>query len=107
MKEVMNDITFPNQSVFLGGRQSIGRVLIANECIDEIMERGNSGVLCKLDLEKANDRVNWEFLDYMLSRLGFENKWCEWLKKCYGSASFSNIFNGASVEYIHGSRGIC
>lgn len=57
MKEVMNDIISPNQSAFLGGRQSIDGVLNANECINDIMKRGSSGVLCKLDLEKAHDRV--------------------------------------------------
>jgi hypothetical protein len=28
-------------------------------------------VLCKLDLEKAYDHVNWEFLIYLLKRCGF------------------------------------
>lgn len=27
-------------------------------------------------------------------------------KKCYGTASFSIIFNGTLVEYFHGSRGL-
>jgi hypothetical protein len=51
-------------------------VLIANECIDSRIRYGASEVLCKLDLEKAYDHVNWDLLMYMLRRWGFGGKWC-------------------------------
>lgn len=43
---------------FLRGRQSVDGVLVVNECVDAILKKGDSGVLCKLDIEKAYDRVN-------------------------------------------------
>lgn len=65
LKEVLKDIISPNQCAFLGGRQVVDCVLIANECINAMMKRGESGmkreeskILCKLDLEKAYNRVN-------------------------------------------------
>lgn len=105
LKEVVKDIISPTQCAFLGGKQSIDGVLIVNECIYAMLKRGNSGVLCKLDLEKAYDHVNWDFLDYMLRRLRFGCIWCEWMKKCYGIVFFS-LLNGSLVEYFHDSRGL-
>ena len=36
-------------------------------------------MLCKLDVEKAYDHVNWDFLIYMLDRYGFLEKWRRWV----------------------------
>ena len=46
-------------------------MLIAIDCLDARMRLGTPGVICKLDLEKAYDHVNWSFLLYLLKRCGF------------------------------------
>lgn len=42
-------------------------VLLANELINSKIE----GVIFKIDLAKAYDHVDWDFVDYMLHRFGF------------------------------------
>lgn len=59
-------------------------MLVANECIDAVIKSGTSEILCKLDLEKTYDKVNWEFLDYMLGRMDFKKKWRKWMKSVMG-----------------------
>ena len=62
-----------HQSAFLGGRGIVDSVLVANEKVDYLKKEKKSGVLKKVDFEKAYDSVDWKFLFYMIGRLGFNN----------------------------------
>jgi hypothetical protein len=64
------------------GRQILDSVLVANECLDSRLKSGEPGVLCKLDMEKAYDHVDWNFLIYLLRRCGLEERRCLWIKHC-------------------------
>lgn len=66
-----NIIIGESQHAFVGGRQILDATPIVNEIVDNRLNKKRKGVLCKLDMEKVYDHVNWAFVDYMLMRLGF------------------------------------
>ena len=78
-KKVVGKVVSSTQNAFVEGRQILDTALIANEAIDSMLKRNESGVLCKLDIEKAYDHLNWNFLLLVLQRMGFGEKWTGWI----------------------------
>ena len=60
----------------------------------------------KLDMSKAYDRVEWNFLDKMLEKLGFDRRGIDLINSCISTMSFSILLNGAPHGLIHPQRGL-
>ena len=80
--------------------------MIVSECVDSRLKTGVPGVMCKLDVEKAYDHVNWDFLHYLLGRCGFSLSWQKWILSCISTARFSILINGSPEGFFEGSRGL-
>lgn len=65
LSSVMGDLIGETQGAFIGGRQILDGVFIANEIIHTRRKDSLKGVLLKLDMEKACDHVRREFVDYL------------------------------------------
>ena len=75
LKKVLGKVVSPAQNAFVLGRQILDASLIANEVIDSWQKRKEKGLICKLDIEKAYDSINWQFLLKALQKMGFGSKW--------------------------------
>lgn len=72
-----NSIMSENQSAFIPGRYITDNVLIAHELIHSLHTRKCSQpyMALKLDISKAFDRVEWRYLNEIMRRMGFCEKW--------------------------------
>jgi hypothetical protein len=59
-----------------------------------------------IDLEKAFDRMEWNFLLSILQKLGFQAKWINWIRLCISTTSFSVLLNGSLLAIFRSSRGL-
>jgi len=75
LKKVLHKVIDGRQSVFLEDRGLMDGVLAANEVLEE--ERGRKVVVfsSRLIMKKVYDSVIWDFVYYMMERLGFCGKW--------------------------------
>ena len=74
---LMRTIVSYLQNVFVKGRQILDVAMIAKDVIHSRLKNGLNHVICKLDLEKGYDYVNWAFLLEILDKMGFgKKKWC-------------------------------
>lgn len=57
-----------SQNAFEQGTQILDVMLIANEALD-LLKSNDRGLLCKLDIEKVYDHVNWEYMLLVLKKI--------------------------------------
>ncbi|XP_060962206.1 uncharacterized protein LOC115708945 [Cannabis sativa] len=74
LKSILCDLISHNQGAFLSDRIIFDNIIIANEVIHAITNRKTGKVgwaSLKLDKEKAFDKVEWDFIRYILHHFGF------------------------------------
>ena len=62
--------------------------------------------MIKLNIAKAYDKLNWEFMERMLGAYGFSPTWVEWVMALVSSPFFNILLNGSLTLSFHPSWGI-
>ena len=60
----------------------------------------------KVDLEKAYDRLEWNFIHKVLQTFHFPDQLIKLIMSCISSTSISILFNGGAIETFSPARGI-
>jgi hypothetical protein len=109
LKTILPMVISQNQSAFLPGRLITDNILAAYETLHTMHTRlwskvGYMGI--KLDMSKAYDRVEWEFLDAVMEKMGFSSRWRMLIMACVRTVTYSVVVNGQPVGNIKPSRGL-
>lgn len=107
LKRLLPQIISETQSAFVKGRLLMENVLLASELVkDYHKESITPRCVMKIDISKAFDSVQWEFVLKSLRALGFPLRFIHWIKLCITSPSFSVQVNGDLAGYFQSSRGL-
>ncbi|XP_059066524.1 uncharacterized mitochondrial protein AtMg01250-like [Cryptomeria japonica] len=63
-------------------------------------------MVLKLDISKAYDRVNWNFLFKVLKTMGFGDKLIKLIGECISMVTYFVLFNGSPLDKFRASRGL-
>jgi hypothetical protein len=94
--------------VFIPRRLITDNALRSFECLHAIRNGNNSykkfGPF-KLDLTKAYDHVDYDYLKGALGCLGFHRKWLQWVMECVTTINYFVWLNNESLCPFKPSRG--
>nr|GFB66899.1 RNA-directed DNA polymerase, eukaryota [Tanacetum cinerariifolium] len=103
---VLGDIVSEVQSAFIVGRQILDGSFILNEVLHWCSKKKQKSLIFKVDFEKAYDSVRWDFLDDVLKKFGFSNKWCNWIQCCLKSSRGFILVNGSPTDEFQFYKGL-
>lgn len=110
LKRILPLLITEHQSAFTKNRLIFDNILVGFETIHS-MENQNSGneglIALKLDISKVYDRVKWSFMEMMMRKLGFTERWIELMMVYVKTVTYFVLVNGVPNGMIIPTRGIC
>nr|KYP51130.1 Transposon TX1 uncharacterized [Cajanus cajan] len=108
LRPFLPDVIGPFQGSFIPGRGTRDHSIIAQEAFHFVRrERSGVGSLAlKIDLEKAYDRVRWDFLESTLLQFGFPPVTIQLIMWGLKNSTISLLWNGSTLPPFAPSRGL-
>ncbi|KAF7140294.1 hypothetical protein RHSIM_Rhsim06G0103400 [Rhododendron simsii] len=109
LKKFLNGIITPYQSAFVPGRQIQDNILVAHEAF-HFLKRKRRGkesfAAIKLDLSKGYDRVQWDFLEVVMRKIGLCDMFIHWVMQIVSTVFYTVTANGKNRFSFLPSRGL-
>ncbi|KAL2224771.1 UNVERIFIED_CONTAM: hypothetical protein Sindi_3055400 [Sesamum indicum] len=104
---VLDKTISPCQGAFIPGRSIGDNILLAQELLTGYNQvRLPPRCTLKVDIRKAYDTVEWDFLLAVLQLFGFPQTFTRWIEECVTTTAFSIGLNGNPHGFFAGARGL-
>ncbi|KAL0306889.1 UNVERIFIED_CONTAM: hypothetical protein Sradi_6106200 [Sesamum radiatum] len=107
MQRVLHMLIDYSQNAFVPGHSISNNILLTQE----LLAGYNQAKLpprctLKVDIQKAYDSVEWDFLLEVLKLFNFPPRFIGWIEQCVTTATFSISLNGYVYGFFKGGRGL-
>jgi hypothetical protein len=106
LKPMFPELVSPEQSGFVEGKQILDGIILMQEMIHSLKKTETPGMMIKVGLAKAYDKVSWNFLKEVLTAFGFKHDWVRWICNLVSLAFFSILLNRDPSVTFQASRGL-
>ena len=109
LKVCLPSLISETQSAFVPGRLISDNILIAQEMFHGLRTNKSCQdkfLAIKMDMSKAYDRVEWVFIQKLLTKMGFDYHWIQLMMECISSVQYRVLLNGQPKGHIIPQRGL-
>lgn len=109
LKPLTDYLITPFENAFIRGRNISDNILIAHEIFDYLGKkkgRKNCFGALKIDMSKAYDRVDWNFLKAVLIAMNFNDRWVQWIMEWVTSVHYTLLINGNLSQSFYPKKGL-
>ncbi|KAL5579576.1 hypothetical protein UlMin_012018 [Ulmus minor] len=108
LRPFLSSLICPTQNAFVPGRSIHDNSVLIQEVIHAMKKKkGTKGWMgMKIDIQKAYDRLSWQFLEAVLKAFGFHPKWIQWIVTCCSTPKMTLMLNGAPIRSFFPKRGL-
>ena len=108
LRRIRPSIIALTQCSFILGHNSSNNIIVAQEILHKMRHSsGNKSFMAiKLDLEKAYDRLSWQFVVDSLKEIGLSNHFINIIWHCISSVNMNILWNSERTGHFKPLKGI-
>ena len=105
LRHILPDIIHPDQRGFIHGRRLDHGILDIYALLDLVDHGEMDGLLCTIDIAKAFDSLDWDFVKYELRLYGFPESFIKWFDILCSNKEVRIVNNGQWSDSIKVHKG--
>lgn len=108
LRTILPKLISQHQTSFVHGRSILENIIITQEVVHSMRTKQGAGgwMAIKIDLEKAFDRLKWEFIEDTLFNANLPPRLVRLIMSCLTTSSMQVLWNGKASQSFQPQRGV-